>query len=108
MATNLDPATQAALWKRARAMFARATNEIGEPSAIAAKAALSSRTRFIIAGWLARLESVVRKLLLALAAGLLQDNSQAGERGPQLRIAPASQASTPSVRPDLPAEAQRA
>lgn len=65
-------------------MFARARAAIGEPQAIAARTALTRETKRDIAGWLARLESIVRKLLLALAAGLVQEQRASARRGPQL------------------------
>ena len=81
MQTFPDPSVLAALWTRARAMFERARAAIGEPQAIAARAALTREAGRDIAGWLARLESIVRKLLLAIAAGLVQDE----RRSPALR-----------------------
>ncbi len=62
-------------------MFARARAVIGEPVAIAAHATLTRETKRDIAGWLARLESIVRKLLLAVAAGLVQDKRHDAARG---------------------------
>ncbi|MGD9981114.1 MAG: hypothetical protein AB7H66_01775 [Hyphomonadaceae bacterium] len=85
-----DPATHAALWKRARSMRVRAVAAIGEPADIAARRALAPETRRDIAGWLARLESIVRKLLLALAAQLLQEEQSARRKAPrieQIRLA---------------------
>jgi hypothetical protein len=73
MQTIADPATQATLWKRARSMCVRAIAEIGEPAALAVRNGLSRATKHEIAGWLARLESIVRKLLLALATALLSE-----------------------------------
>jgi hypothetical protein len=67
------PPTQA-LWERARASYARAVAAIGEPAAVAALAALSRDLRRIIIGWVARLEHVVRKLLLAEAGRLFETN----------------------------------
>ncbi|MGD9981485.1 MAG: hypothetical protein AB7H66_07815 [Hyphomonadaceae bacterium] len=76
MQTHPDPATLAALWKRARAMFARAIDTIGAPAAVAARTALSRDDKYGIAGWIARLESIVRKLLFAIAGGLVQERRQ--------------------------------
>jgi hypothetical protein len=76
-----DPSTLSALWTRTRAMFERARAAIGEPAAIAMRTALTRETTRDIAGWLARLESIVRKLLLALALiaeGLLARSSGIG------------------------------
>lgn len=56
------------LWTRARAMFARALAALGDPAAIAAIATLPSALRRRIVAWLAPLEHIVRKLLLAEAA----------------------------------------
>lgn len=86
MSAFIDPSTLSALWTRTRAMFARALAAIGEPQAIAARTALTRETRRDIAGWLARLESIVRKLLLALAAGLVQEQRASAARGPQLVV----------------------
>jgi hypothetical protein len=58
------------IWTRARAMFARAVAMLGDAAAIAALAALTPRLRRQIVAWLAPLEHVVRKLLLAEAAAL--------------------------------------
>lgn len=98
-----DPSAQAALWTRARSMFARAIEAIGEPSTIAAKAALTRQTKYDIAGWLGRLESIVRKLLLALAAALFDEARQsgkAGARGLRPRHAPEVQAHASQARPE--------
>lgn len=85
-----DPATHAALWKRARAMRVRAVAAIGEPASIAQRTGLTQETRRDIAGWLARLESIVRKLLLALVAQLLHEEQCARRKAPrveQIRLA---------------------
>lgn len=84
MHLTADPSILAPLWLRARAMFARARAAIGEPATIAARTALARDTRRDIAGWLARLESIVRKLLLAIAAGLVEE--QRRNAGPKLEI----------------------
>jgi hypothetical protein len=97
-----DPATQDALWKRACALSERAIAAIGEPVAIAARTNLSRKTRHEIAGWLALLESIVRKLLLALAAPFLNEArspGNVGARGLRPRIAPAAQACALDARP---------
>jgi hypothetical protein len=72
--------TEAPLWERARAMFARAVAAIGQPAAIAAVAALPSELRGRIVGWLLLIETIVRKLLLAEAAALPRPK----ENGPRL------------------------
>jgi hypothetical protein len=62
------------LWVRARAMFARAADELGGPDVIAALAAsmrpLNRGLRRSMVRWLVRLEHIVRKLLFAEAARL--------------------------------------
>jgi len=88
-----DPSPLTALWMRVRAMFARARAAIGAPAAIAARTALTPEAGRDIAGWLARLESIVRKLLLAVAAGLVQDERHNAARGPLL-VWRAAQAAT--------------
>lgn len=60
------------LWTRARAMFARALAVLGAISAIAARRTLTPEVRRQIVAWLAPLEHIVRKLLLAEAAALRQ------------------------------------
>lgn len=60
------------LWTRARAMFARALAALGAISAIAARRTLTPEVRRQIVAWLAPLEHIVRKLLLAEAAPLRQ------------------------------------
>ncbi|MGD9980307.1 MAG: hypothetical protein AB7H66_00100 [Hyphomonadaceae bacterium] len=83
-----DPAAHAALWKRAISMQARACAAIGGPAALAQRGALSSETRYDIAGWIARLESIVRKLLLALAGALIREEREraARDRTPKLEL----------------------
>jgi hypothetical protein len=104
MNSTADPATQVALWKRARAMCARAIEAIGEPQALAVRGSLTRAVKHDIAGWLARLESIVRKLLLGLAAALLEDEGrpclQVGVRGLRPHAAPVSQADAPQARPE--------
>jgi hypothetical protein len=58
------------LWARARAMFARAVVAIGDAAAIAILQQLPRPLRRRIVAWLAPLEHIVRKLLLAEAAAL--------------------------------------
>jgi hypothetical protein len=58
------------LWRRARAMFARALAAIGDIAIIAALKTLAPDVRRQIVAWLAPLEHIVRKLLLAEAAAL--------------------------------------
>lgn len=60
----------APLWLRARAMFARATRALNVFGALAALGPLPRALRREIMGWLAPLEMIVRKLLLAEAARL--------------------------------------
>jgi len=66
---SASPLKQSALWTRARASFARAVGAIGAPAAIAALT-LTPKLRRTIAGWLLRLEHVVRRLLLVEATEL--------------------------------------
>ncbi|MGQ0534209.1 MAG: hypothetical protein ACT4OF_16190 [Caulobacteraceae bacterium] len=65
-----EPLTALPLWERTRASFARAVAAIGAPAAIAAIALLTRTLRRDIVGWVALLENIVRKLLLAEAAAL--------------------------------------
>jgi hypothetical protein len=58
------------LWRRARAMFARAVAAMGRAADIAVLAHLPRDLRRRIVAWLAPLEHIVRKLLLAEAAAL--------------------------------------
>jgi hypothetical protein len=51
-------------------MFARAVDSLGPPASIAALPLLSRGLRRELAGWIALMESIVRKLLLAEAAQL--------------------------------------
>jgi hypothetical protein len=98
-----DPATQAALWKRARSMCARAVAAVGEPASLATRNGLSRQAKHDIAVWLARLESIVRKLLLALATALLseaRDLGNAGAHGLRPRTGPSLQAHAPQARPE--------
>ncbi len=92
---NTDPSTIAALWSRARAMFARAAAIIGSAPTLAAVTALTRARRREIAGWLALAESIVRKLIFAEAAGLER------ERAPQSapHRAAAAKARAKSARP---------
>jgi hypothetical protein len=81
------PATTDPLWTRVRAMFARAVAVIGQPAAIAALTLLSERLRREIVSWLAPLEHIVRKLLLAEAAALKREHAMAWRQRPPVRTA---------------------
>jgi hypothetical protein len=72
------PLSQPALWTRARASFARAVDAIGAPAAIAAITLLTHAMRRTIAGYVLRLEHVVRRVLLAEAAQI--QRAQASRR----------------------------
>jgi hypothetical protein len=71
------------LWTRTRAMFARALAATGGPVTIAAITGLTRSLQREVAAWIARLETIVRKLLLAEAALL----PRAQARGRALAIA---------------------
>lgn len=60
----------APLWRRLKAMFARARDVIGAPQTLALLRALTHRRRHEIACWVARLECIARKLIFAEAAHL--------------------------------------
>lgn len=77
---STDPSAIAALWSRARAMFARASAIIGSAQTLAAIAALTRTRRREIACWLGLAESIVRKLIFAEASVL--------KREPEQRITP--------------------
>jgi hypothetical protein len=62
--------TLAQLWLRLRAMFARAVDELGPPSSIAAMPILPRGLRRELIGWIALMETILRKLLLAEAVQL--------------------------------------
>jgi hypothetical protein len=68
MFTTLDPSSIAELWRRARAMFERAAAIIGRADTLATLTALSPERRREIVGWLALVETIVRKLIFAKAA----------------------------------------
>lgn len=59
-----------ALWRRLRAMFDRAAIVIGAPQTLARLTTLTRQRRHEIAGWIARLECIARKLIFAEAATL--------------------------------------
>jgi hypothetical protein len=81
-----EPATLTAepLWRRTRAMFERAVAAIGLPAAIAASIVLAPWRRSVIVRWLAPLEHIVRKLLLAEAGELSRSQSTPVASGPRL------------------------
>jgi hypothetical protein len=76
------------LWARTRAMFARACAAIGEPAAIAANAALNKGLRRRIIAWLAPLEHIVRKLLIAEACALHCIAREAEKRRVRVELVP--------------------
>jgi hypothetical protein len=87
MSITLDPSSIAELWRRARAMFARASAVIGAAEALAALCTLTRVRRREIAGWLALVEGVVRKLILAEAAAIGPGERESSpSRGPALEI----------------------
>lgn len=75
------------LWRRLRAMFARAAGVIGRPQTLALIETLTRKRRHEIACWLARLECIARKLLFAEAATvtLPPEITQAAARGAKPR-----------------------
>jgi hypothetical protein len=66
----VEPPTLPQLWRRLRAMFGRAVDELGPPSSIAAMPILPRALGRELAGWLALMETILRKLLLAEAVQL--------------------------------------
>lgn len=73
MSASAVPDT-APLWKRVHAMFARALAVLGGPAAVAAIAGLTPKLRRSVAGWIAPLEHMVRKLLFVEASLLPREN----------------------------------
>jgi hypothetical protein len=69
------------LWRRLRAMFARAVDELGPPGSIAALPTLPRPLKRQIAGWLALMETILRKLLLAEAVQLSPSPKEEGAGG---------------------------
>jgi hypothetical protein len=98
-----DPPNLADLWRRTRDMFARAVAAIGAPEAIARRMPLAPSLRRGIAGWIALLESIGRKLLLCDAAAL-RERERRSDRGPRLEIV---HLRAPQPAPDAPAQAAR-
>jgi len=97
---TLDPSSIAALWRRTRAMFVRASVIIGAVEALAALSALTRVRRREIAGWLALIESVVRKLIFAEAAAIGCEDETRRSRGPALEIvALRTEVHAPTPRP---------
>jgi hypothetical protein len=84
-------------------MFARAVAMVGDAAAIASLALVTPTLRRVIVAWLAPLEHVVRKLLLAEAAALIQAERAAAKRGVRLVHVPlrglARHAPSGSARP---------
>jgi hypothetical protein len=87
---NPPTLTNAPLWQRTHAMFARAIAAVGAPSAIAAIGLLTRSLRRDIVRWLVPLEHIVRKLLLAEAAELHRkaqaELRAAAARGPRMQV----------------------
>lgn len=81
------------LWRRVRAVFARAQNAIGAPAAIAALRDLGESARRDIVARLAPLEAMVRKLLLVEATRFAADARIRVDVGAQRGAAPARQTS---------------
>ncbi|MEQ1493316.1 MAG: hypothetical protein ABL932_22490 [Terricaulis sp.] len=81
MTATAPPPTNAALWARLRATFARVIAAIGAPAAIVLLSLTTRSTRLSITRQLAMLESLVRKLLFAELATRL---GAPAERGPRL------------------------
>jgi hypothetical protein len=79
-------ATTEPLWIRARAMFARAVTAIGNPAAIAVMAQLSKTLRRDIIAWLAPLECIVRRLLIADASELQRVEVRAPNCAPRVEM----------------------
>jgi hypothetical protein len=94
--TNANTLVAEPLWTRARAMFARAAAALGGPAAIAAVAVLSGAVRRTIVGWIAPLECIVRKLLLAEAARL-----PVSRAGLEARMPPQVKTAPERAKPDL-------
>lgn len=103
-----DPAQHGKLWLRARSMCARAIHAIGEPATLAGRGPLTHETRYDIAAWLARLESVVRKLLLAAAAALVSEARAKAKKdtGPKLVRIPLTGMYAPPL-PEKPPKTER-
>jgi hypothetical protein len=76
------------IWTRARAMFARAVRVIGDAAAIASLQLLPRSLRRDIVGWIALLEHVVRKLLLAEAAVLHRLERERARRRVRVELVP--------------------
>jgi len=75
-----QPPDLAPFWRRLKAMFARASDVIGAPEALALLQALTRRRCHEIACWVARLECIARKLIFAEAAHLDHKTLQVGAR----------------------------
>lgn len=97
----MQPIT-APLWSRARASYQRALAAIGAPAAIAAIAQLTTPLRRFITRPIAKLEHIVRKLLLTEAAAIQRARSAALARAPRLITIPLH---TPHHAPALHARA---
>ncbi|MCX7357393.1 MAG: hypothetical protein NT015_04510 [Alphaproteobacteria bacterium] len=82
------PPTNAALWDRLRATFARVIAAIGAPAAIALLSLSSRNTRLTILRQLFMLESLVRKLLFAELATRLTVSAERGPRLIHIRLRP--------------------
>jgi hypothetical protein len=87
--TNAAPTlTVDPLWTRARATFARALAAIGAIGAIAALRTLTPDVRRRIVAWLAPLEHIVRKLLLAEATALHRAARENARRALRIEVVP--------------------
>ncbi len=99
---STDPSAIAALWSRARAMFARASAIIGAAQSLAAIASLTRARRREIACWLGLAESIVRKLIFAEAS--LLHREPAPRAAPHTANAAAKDHAKPArqIDPDQP------
>lgn len=75
-----QPPDLAPFWRRLKAMFARASDVIGAPEALALLNALTLKRRHEIACWIARIECIARELIFAQAAHLDHKCLQVGAR----------------------------
>ncbi len=100
MSITADPATLASFWTRARAMLARVSDEIGAVETLAALTSLGRARHYLMAGCIALIETIVRKLLFAEAALRLRADTGVSQppRGPCVEFVPLRQGASPAAR----------